>query len=241
MKYTNLIYQTNFNVSKILQDILVKDALHFGFEKNGKSNLNGFLNILLPNLIEYREDLHNEFLKYNNKDNKKVKLIEDNIYNVYLKTFDISEDAKVNIQIRINKENQINFLKIQNEFLQKYNVTFSRYIKTLLYEYASRPLFQRELFFIYKNKKTLLKAIKDYRYSIIYLKNNEFYNIVPIDVFVEPKTTENYIFGYTNLKDEIHCIKLSSVRDITISNDKANITEKDLNDLIDFEKIFIKK
>lgn len=103
-----------------------------GFIKNNKPNISGFLNQLIYHLSQYREDLHNNFLRKNNNDSKLALIIEQNIYNVYLRTFDISNDSKVKIQLRINKQYMNSFINIVDNYLNKYNMDFTNYIRTLL-------------------------------------------------------------------------------------------------------------
>lgn len=228
------IEQTNFNVSEIIYNILYNDCIHFGFIKNDKANISGFLNMLIPNLALNREMLHSEFLKNNNNDENMAIIIEQNIYNIYLKTFDLTDDVKVNIQLRINKENKKEFLKIQDCYLKKYNMTFSMYIKTLLYEYAMRPLFQREILFILKVKNELLKALKQSLFVNFCLGDNLKIKMVPVDIAVNPKTDQNFIFGYSINKD-IEVIKISFINDLSLTDEKLSLTNNEYKEIVDLE------
>lgn len=231
------IEQTNFDVSEIIYNIIVNDSIYFNFIKNGNANISGFLNALIPNLALYRETLHSDFLKNNQNDKEITKLIERNIYNIYLKTFDLTDDSKHNIQLRINKENKEAFMNIQDIYLAKYDMTFSTYIKSLLYEYASRPLFQREMLFILKSKKELLKAIKQSKFINIRFNNNSRHKVLAVDIAVSPSTNENYIFGFSENKDML-IVKLSSICNIISTNEKLTLSDEDYENISNLEYDF---
>lgn len=230
------IEHTNFDVSQIIYNILLRDSEYFGFMKNNKPNISGFLNSLIPNLAIYREELHRDFLKNNNNDENLSNIIEQNIYNVYLKTFDMTDDSMVKIQFRVNKENRKDFIKIQDEFLTKYDMTFSKYIKSLLAEYASRPLFQREIFYNFKLNKVLINAIKNEMYVYIYLNDNSKVKIAPIDIEINPNTESNYIFGFSENKEKIYIIRYSLISSISKLNQKVELTEKDYEEISELEE-----
>lgn len=227
-----LIDGTNFKISSGIYEILSHDCIYFGFIKNNKPNISGFINHLIYHLSEYREDLHNDFLRHNNFNEKLALDIEHNIYNIYLKTFDISNDSKVTIQLRLNKQYIDTFIQIVDNQLSKYNLDFTNYIRTLLLEYAVKPLYQREYFFIYRYSKIILKAQKNSKFITI-RTNDEIINIVPVAIEKDYIDNQSYIFGFTKNKEQIVILKFSYIKAITSQDEFLLIDDNDYKLIID--------
>ena len=105
--------------------------------------------------------MHDELLKKNNGDNKLVKNIEKSIFNVYLKTLSyICDDSYVNVGYRVSKEFKQDIGNIFFETLEKYDMDFASYVRSIIYEYCSRADLQRELFINYDLVRRIKKAIK---------------------------------------------------------------------------------
>jgi len=122
---------------------LLFDAQHFGFVKNGKPNLSGFLNALLPTLAAMRNDMHQRYLdKFGNEED--ARKVENGIYEIYLSTFDAGDGSLAKIPLRINKGSQKAFMNIYDHDLAKYGMDFSPFLKSLIDEYSMRALYQRE-------------------------------------------------------------------------------------------------
>lgn len=233
MNYDILVDGTNFKISKNIYDLLVRDCYYFGFVKNNKANISGFLNHLIYHLAVYREDLHNTFLKKNNNNVEIVSIIENNIYSIYLKEFDITDDTKKSIQLRINKEHKSIFVKIIDEYLEKYNLDFTNYIRTLLLEYAVRPLYQREYYNIYIYSQIIVNAQKLCKFVKVRTDNDQFI-FVPVGIELSPFGEQIYIFGFTKDKD-IAVIKYSEIKFISMLEYGLNIENDDYIKL--FEKM----
>lgn len=221
-----LIDGTNFKISSGIYDILYYDCIYFGFIKNDRPNISGFLNHLIYHLSQYREDLHLDFLKKNNNDSTLALTIEQNIYSVYLKTFDISNDSKKNIQLRINKQYKSTFIKIVDNYLNKYNMDFTNYIRTLLLEYAIKPLYQREYFNIYNYSKIILQAQKQSRLIKI-RTNQESICFLPVGIEKFYLNDQFYVFGYTKNKEEIITIKYATIKSVSLLDEKIDLTDND--------------
>ncbi len=231
---------TNFKISSTIYDTLCADCFYFNFTKNESPNISGFLNHLIHHLSEYREDLHNDFLKNNNNNNELALLIEQNIYNVYLKTFDISDDSKINIPLRINKQYSETFATIFDKHLYKYDMNFTNYIKTLLFDYASRPLYQREYFHIYRYSKLLFYAQKKSQFINIRTTNNSR-RIVPVGLEKSYLDDQLYIFGFSKQKEEVVIIKYSEIKTITLLDEQISITDEDYEAIFETMKDFFDK
>lgn len=233
-----LIENTNFNISKGICDILECDCIYFGYIKNNKPNMSGFINHLIYHLAQYREDLHSKFLAQNNNDAVTTSIIEKNIYNVYLKTFDISDDTKVNIQLRINKEHKQTFNKIFDKYLAQYNLDFTNYIRTLLLEYAIKPLFQREFFSIYIYSKILLSAQKHNKFVKI-RTHNECITMVPVGIENDYLNQSSYVFGFTQHKEEIVIINYKNIKSVIELDDNLFIDNEDYDTILNTFKEFL--
>lgn len=237
---TFLIDGTNFNISTTLYDTLCGDCYYFGYIKNERPNISGFLNHLIYHLSQYREDLHNNFLKMNNYNEELALTIEQNIYNVYLKTFDISDDSKVNIQLRINKQHLDTFIRIFDSHLNRYNMDFTNYIRTLLIDYAARPIYQREYFSIYNYSKIILQSQKQSKFINIRTEN-ETIKMVPVGLEKFYLKEQSYLAGFTKNKEEIVIVKYSQIKSVTQLEDRLIINEKDYEAIIEtINEFFLK-
>lgn len=237
---TFLIDGTNFKISSGIYDIICSDCIYFGFIKNNKPNISGFLNHLIYHLSQYREDLHNDFLRKNNNNSELTLTIEQNIYNVYLKTFDISNDSKVNIQLRINKQYLNSFINIVDNYLNKYNMDFTNYIRTLLLDYAVKPLYQREYFYIYNFSKIILQAQKQCRFIKIRTED-ESICFVPVGVEKFYLNEQFYIFGYTKNKEKIVTVKYSKIKLVSLLDHQLELTDNDYKSIFDEIENFFDK
>lgn len=117
------------------------------------------MNRLISELSVYRDDLHENFMRYYKGDTETVRKVENGIYQVYLRSFDLNGDAAVRVPFRVNAAHKASFEKIYEEKLQKYNIDITNYVRTLLGEYAIKPYYQRELFFHYRFFKEMQQAI----------------------------------------------------------------------------------
>ena len=184
---------TNRKLSDGVCRVLAWDCHNFGFYKNNKPNFSGLLNRLIPELSKYRDDLHEKFLWFNNNNENITRQIEDNIYNVYVKTFDIADSCFINVPFRISKNYTKDFAIIYEQKLKKYGLDFTNYIRTLLCEYAIKPYYQRELFFFYSFVENLKEQIKSSRLCY-YVNCNKQEYFIPVAIEMNAKF-ENYIVG----------------------------------------------
>ena len=67
-----------------LYDLIEVDAWLFDFRKNGKSNINGFLNELLPSLIDVQSNMSTSTF-FDNDDEQTAHLLKSSIF--YLDSF----------------------------------------------------------------------------------------------------------------------------------------------------------
>lgn len=231
---------TNIRLSSSAYDILIMDCNRFGFLKNGKENISYIISKLIKELTEYRNDLHDELLKKNNGDNKLVKNIEKSIFNVYLKTLSyICDDSYVNVGYRVSKEFKQDISNIFFETLEKYDMDFASYVRSIIYEYCSRADLQRELFINYDLVRRIKKAIK--KKSIVNIVNEGIQNELVI-VSIEPSIYGfNYLLGITPDKTMCHFLPLSKTERLKIEKATINIGQDDYNKILEKFNKFIEE
>lgn len=226
MKNSRLTFNssTNFTLPIGVYCTLQADAAYHGFEKNGKPNINGFLNNLIPALSDYQENLFKELLKYNNGDAEIAKACARSIYNVYLSPFSFCDDGVVNVPFRISKARYDDFMTIHDDRLVFYDTDFTGYVRTLLSEYASKSFSQREYLYAYRMIVPLREAMEKGNVCRFYMNDR---NVVFVPAFIEPSPVlpHNYIVGIDK-NEEPQVIRLSEVQKITVLEDKIKATDK---------------
>lgn len=236
MEYERYLFKetTNFDISTGIYDIICLDAYRFKFIKDKKPNVGGYINELVPNLNSYREDLHERLLKANKGDEKLVSAIENSIYGIYLDSFDFSTDASTNLSFRINKEHKNDFIYIHDSVLQKVDMGFTAYIKSLLNEYASKPFFQREMLKSYKIISSIEECIKYSEAASFYMDTKEIITAVPLSI--EPILEEggNQIPAISEDKKEVYLINLGQVSRVSKTSKKIKVTDDDMESVMDF-------
>lgn len=227
MEKTRLTFlePTNFTVPFVIFDTLVADAFHFGFVKNGVANLSGLLNHLLPAMSDYREDLHFDFLKENDGDEELTIKIEECIYKTYFGKYDFYDDGMAKIPFRVNKIYYKDFMKIHDLLLAKYNMDFCNYVRSLLLEYATKRLSQREYFFYYRLMHDLKNAIAN-QYLCRFYEKKDRVAFIPLSLETSKLNEQNVIIGIGEANDEFYALPLASVQKIVVDDSKRfNITD----------------
>lgn len=231
-------YRLTFNLSTniLIQigvyDVLQGDAYYYGFVKNNKPNISGFLNNLIPALSCYQEDLFRRLVKYNDGDIELAKTCAQNIHNVYLYPFAFYSDGVVNVPFRISKDKYEDFIVIHDELLAFYDTDFTNYIRTLLTEYASKTLGQREYLYQFKLMETLREAINKEKACKIYT-NNRIFTFVPISLEISPIYGHNFIIGIDSAKQPF-AVRLCQVQKIVFADYSMAITEEESNSVFDY-------
>lgn len=206
---------TNIKLSANICNVIVKDCFNFGYFKNDLANINGFLNNLIPKLSKLRELHHNDLLKHNNNDEKITKIVESNIYNVYLKQFDLEEDNQINIPFRINNNSRNYFIYIEDNLLTLFNTDFTNYIRSLLKEYSIKDNIKRELCYFSEHLDNLKNSIKNNQFIKIYTNNKDVYKIIPVSLEQSCVRNKNYIVGYDSSDTSIIIIELAIIKEIS--------------------------
>lgn len=225
---------TNFTVPITIFRTLVFDSFHFGFVKNGLANLSGLLNHLLPALSDYREDLHLDFLNQNGGDEELTRKTEECIYKTYFRKYDFCDDSVVTIPFRVNQTHYEDFLKIHDLLLLKYNMDFSSFVRSLLLEYSTKRLCQREYFFQYRLMPSLKNAIAN-QYLCHFYSKIEGITFTPLSLETSTHNERNFIIGVNETNDKFCAIPLSDVQKIIVDDSKSiEIDEEDYISIQDF-------
>lgn len=226
MKNARLTFNssTNFTLPIGIFRILQHDAYYYGFMKNGRPNVSGFLNNLIPALSDYQEDLFSELLKYNNGDVEAAKMCARSIHNVYLCPFAFHDDGVVNVPFRISKDKYDDFIEIHDECLAFYGTDFTNYMRTLLSEYASKTLGQREYMYAFKLISPIREAIQKGKVCKFYTSDNVC-TFLPVSIESSPIYNHNYIVGIDS-DNQPKAIRLSETHRISALEDRIKITEE---------------
>lgn len=239
MKNSRLTFNspTNFTLPIGVYQILQSDAYYYGFIKNGKPNIGGFLNNLIPTLSDYQEDLFKELLKYNKGNAEAAKMCARSIHNVYLYPFSFHDDGTINVPFRISKDRYNDFIVIHDERLSFYNTDFTNYVRTLLSEYASKTLGQREYLYAFPMINDIKEAILRQKFSKFYT-DEQTVVFAPVSIETSPLYDHNYIIGI-DCNGQPQAIRLSDVRKLSVTNSKTKIT-KEMCELINdhLDKIY---
>lgn len=239
-------YRLTFNTLSNLMlpsgvyDVLFHDAYYFGYIKNDKPNINGFLNHIIPVLSDYRDDLRQKLLKYNNGNEEITRIVEQNIHNVYLVPFNFSDDARFNVPFRINKDRYTDFIKIHDVKLSYYNTDFTNFVRNLLSEYATKTINQREYLYHFRLMNDLHNAITKNNLCHFYLMDNVI-SFIPISVDVSPITSKNYIVGISADKNSPLLVSLAEIKNIAVDRNKITISEEDCTKVVNYFNEFIEK
>lgn len=218
---------TSFRIPKDVYTILEMDALHFGFRKNKRSNISGFLNQLLPALSNFRADWHEDILEHTNNPTL-VYEMEKIVFSLTSAENSLFKPHYVTVPFRVNKAHYNDFLYIHDKQLSAFNLDFSGFVRSALIDYASRRLAIRERLLFYKHTKTLLSAVENKQECRFCTNDNNILWFVPASIIVSPYTGVNLILGLNRSKKYTISLKLSAVTHITVLDHVADFTPKEI-------------
>lgn len=225
MKNSRLTFNssTNFTLPIGVFQVLQHDAYYYGFIKNKKPNVGGFLNSLIPALSDYQEDLFRELLKYNNENVATAKTCARSIHKVYLRPFAFHDDGVVNVPFRISRDKYNDFIVIHDERLAFYDTDFTNYVRTLLSEYASKTFAQREYLYAFRMINTLRDAMRREKVCKLYTSESVV-TFVPVSIETSPVSNYNYIVGIDE-NNRPQAIRLSETQKVSAMDGEIKITE----------------
>lgn len=231
---------TNIRLSSSAYEVLIEDCFKYGFVKNDKPNISYILSRLAKELTEYRLDLHEELLKNNENDEKVVRNIETNIFNIYHKKLNyICDDSYVDVGYRPNKEFKNCISYIFYEILEKFDMDFASYIKSIVHEYSSRTESQRELFLFYSLVKKIKKAIKQER--IVKIVNEGIEDFVVVIAIEQNNYGYNYMLCLTSDRERCLFLPIGKTENFLITKDKMVISGEDYNKILSYFDTFLEE
>ena len=235
MNNTRLTFNSSTNLSLPLAvySTLRSDARAHGYIKNGRPNVSGYMNQLIPVLSDYQDLRHQEVLKYANGDTELTKFAEQCTHNIYLAPFNFSDDSVVNVPFRINKEHYDDFLKIHDIKLAYYNTDFTNYVRNLLNEYASKTVFLREYLYAFHMIEDLRTYIENGNLCHFYCIDKTV-SFIPISLEISPLTERYDVVGCSEEKHG-RLVELSSIRTVIPDRKQYEISEEDCDKL--FKKL----
>ena len=104
-----------------------------------------------------------------------------------------------------------------------YDMNFSKYLQTTIYEYTSMKFSDREKLFAYRNMKLLDGASAKRHLCKVYCVDS-LEEFVPVSVEASPIYDHNFLVGITKDEEPI-AIRLLDVKRVTITKDVLEITE----------------
>lgn len=221
----NLIFLSPISIRlpSELYDLLEADARLFGFRKNGKGNINGFLNELLPSIIDMQTSITFP-TSLTNSDKQTSSFLKSSMF--YLDSFfkPLLKGNNVTISFRVNKAHEKAFQEIYENILPVYNMDFSALVRSLLTCYITNRLAIRERFLYFKIYTEISKAIIEQQQILVFLKEERL-QLSCVAVFVSPISDRNVLLGINPTTGSANAIPLSLVQKIIIQ-DKDNITIK---------------
>ena len=212
--------------------LLQNDAFYYGYLKNGKPNIGGFLNHLIPELSAHQNDLYTDLLRYHEGDAEKAKTGMLSIYNVYLSPSANHYDGTIPLSFRVSENKRDDFLSVHDHLLYFYNSSFTGYIRTLLSEYAAKKRNEREYLYAHKLVKILRSAMNKSCFCNIYT-NDSYICLLPISIEPSPIYDYNYIVGITRDLQPAAIRLCSAIKAIPL-DDKHKITEQICDSVLDF-------
>lgn len=216
----------NLSLPIFVYKTIKDDAKYFGFTKNNQPNVNGFLNHLIPCLSNHREDLHKTFLLKNDNDEIFVNKLEKNMYRHYFNQYDYFDDVYRKVSLRITKQKYNEFVFIHDTIIDKYDMDFTEYIRSLLIEYSTQRICKREYFFHYPKINTLKNAIEKSEMCYFYTTERKF-AFIPASIELATSISVNLVVGISEDKKTPYFIKLGNIQDIIPKRIYNSLTNED--------------
>jgi hypothetical protein len=222
--------RTKLRISKFSSLIIEDDSFNFGYYKsNGTSNKNGFLNKLIPNLLEIRkirrEKIHNTLMdKYCRKDADVVYQVVNNVIDeIYFddEELNVLEDE---IWIRPSENSQNAFDEISNSELAITSKDLSSYLRGLLNEYVRFPVYKREQIFFCKELGLIDQAINKQNVAVITYKEKRLKCLIVDREYDCNFTQDNYLFVFDVEKKQTKVLLLKKIENIYLQKQKYKPT-----------------
>ena len=220
----SLFSPMSIKIPNEVYELVVADAWRFHYVKNGKSNISGFLNDLIPSMVKYKED---SFCQISS-----ITKLEDDLLKPYINAavsldyhqLSLIKDSGTNITFRINKSRINDFIDIYDKHLSAFNISFSSLVRNSLTEFATKRLLIRERLAFFKQFKQIAFAIQEQQSCFTILKDTTIH-FLPLKIITSPFSDLNTIFGINIPEKKIISIPLCNI--IAVSHKENRLTVSD--------------
>lgn len=224
----NLIFLSPISIRlpSELYDLIDADARLFGFRKNGKSNINGFLNELLPSIIEAQSSIMAPAF-FTNSDEQTTNFLKGSVFFLDAIFKPLLKGNNVTISFRVNKAHERDFQKIYDNILPVYNMDFSTLLRSLLTFYVINRLAIRERLVYFKNYMEISNAIAENKQCLFFLKGESF-RLSCAAILVSPISDRNVLLGIDPATGKISATPFALIERAIIQNEDGVAIKKHL-------------
>ena len=217
----NLIFLSPISIRlpNELYDLIEVDAKLFGFKKNGKPNINGFLNKLLPSIIKMQSSIPSLAFS-NTNDEELVSLISKSTFQIDSIYKPLIKGDNVTVSFRVNKAHEKDFQEIYENILPVYNMDFSALLRSSLTFYIINRLAIRERFVHFENYTAISNAISEQKQCLFFLKEKHLL-LSSISIFVSPITDRNVLLGIDPKTGTAHAIPFQLITNAILQNEDS--------------------
>lgn len=221
-------------ISKFLSLIIEDDSFNFGYYKsNGTSNKNGFLNKLIPNLLEIRkirrEKIHDTLSdKYCRKDAETIYQVVNNVIDeIYFDDEELN-NLEDEVWIRPSFGSLNTFDEIINFELSITCKDLSSYLRSLLNEYVRFPVYKREQIFFYNELGLIDQAINKQSIAVITYKEKRLKCLIASKQYDCNFTQDNYLFIFDIENRQTKTLLLNNIQNIYLQKQKYKPTTDEI-------------
>jgi len=224
--------KTKIRLSSFVLLIIDNDCQAFGFiSKDNSPNRNGFLNKLIPNLVDLRKKRREEIeitLKddFQRKDSESIYEAVNNVIDrVYFKDEMIAEKNS-SVWLRPNRSARNTFDEIEESELKITCQDFSSYIRGLLNEYSCLPQYKRQSLAFAKEDQICRRAYETNQIMIFRYKGGRYRVCFYMMEFGFLYDQTNYVICLDTKTKEIRSFDLSFVENPILIKEKYRLDER---------------
>ncbi len=234
------------DVSNFIASILDNDAQRFRFvDKKLKSNIGGFLNKLIPNLLtirKLRRELMNDELNviFENHDKNMMVRTKEYLSTLIDKIYFTNEDDDLDeeIWIRPNKGKEVIFEQIEEQETEIAQLTMPEVLRGLLIEYCRLPQYKREQIAYYNELDMIIEELGTGNVIRFEYYKMKFNVIVHNHIIEYLQNQGNFILCYDIINENYLYCNLTYISKIYKTAKTFEYTEEMINT---FNEIIIQK